>query len=531
MENLEKFLIKSPTGKSWERIGVKPHHGINVPLFSLHSEKSCGIGEFFDLIPIIDWCASLKLDFIQLLPVNNANFETDPSPYNAISSCALNFLHLSFHELPLLEKFPKLVEQLAEFRKYNQSQRVEYPAVLANKTTWMRSYYQDAGPELLQTPALKQYLKDNEWLPHYALFRILKEHLKNVSWRTWPEELRYPTKEKFQTLFEQYKDEIPYYVLGQYLCFTQLKKVKEYANSKGVYLMGDIPIMLSSESADSWLYPEYFDKHLAAGAPPDYYNEYGQNWGFPIFDWDAMRKDHFAWWKRRLSYSEQFFDIVRIDHVIGFFRIWAIPPDHHSKEGRFIPENEKEWEPQGRELLKMIVSSTTMLPIAEDLGTVPRIVRPILKEMGICSTKVIRWERDYDDHKGYLPYSSYNPVSITCVSTHDSETLTLWWKTWKEEAALFAKFKNWVYRPELTEQQREEILRDSNHTPSLFHGNLLQEYLALFPELIWPNPEDERINVPGTVSNKNWSYRFKPSVEAIVSHQGLFSKVKNIVSI
>jgi 4-alpha-glucanotransferase len=142
---------------------------------------------------------------------------------------------------------------------------------------------------------------------------------------------------------------------------------------------------------------------------------------------------------------------------------------------------------------------------------------------------VMRWERNHETDKSYIPIQHYPPISLTCVSTHDSETLTLWWKNFEEEVKAFATFKKWPYAKELTEGQRQEILWDSHHTSSLFHANLLQEYLALFPELIWPDPEDERINVPGTISNKNWSYRFRPSVETIVGHKELFSKMEKIL--
>jgi 4-alpha-glucanotransferase len=529
VDQLTDSLLHSATGKSWEKIGVKTHHGINFPLSALRTANSCGIGEFFDLIPIIDWCHSLKLDFIQLLPLNNSNSESDPSPYNAISSCAINFLYLSLPALPQIEKFPSLQQSLKEFEKFNETARINYAEVVAHKTGWLRSYFEAIGAELLKSPELKQFMATHDWLKPYALFRVLKDNLNNISWKIWPEELRYPTPEKLQSLYEQYEPAATFYVLMQFLCYHQLKKVREYAKLKGVFLMGDIPILLSSESADCWQHPEYFDHHLSAGAPPDMYNSFGQNWGFPIFNWDALRKNHFSWWKTRLSYSDEFFDLFRLDHVIGFFRIWAIPPFHHSKDGYYIPENEKEWEPQGRELLGMIADSTAMLPIAEDLGTVPVIVRPILKEMGICSTKVMRWERNHETDKSYIPIQHYPPISLTCVSTHDSETLTLWWKNFEEEVKAFATFKKWPYAKELTEGQRQEILWDSHHTSSLFHANLLQEYLALFPELIWPDPEDERINVPGTISNKNWSYRFRPSVETIVGHKELFSKMEKIL--
>lgn len=529
MDELKEFLSHSITANQWNRIGIKPHHGIDLYLSSLHSAKSCGIGEFFDLIPIIDWCQKLQMDVIQLLPLNNANSESDPSPYNAISSCAMNFLNLSLHALPFLEKYPALQEQLKELTKFNATERIAYSDVVAHKLSWLHSYCDAVEEKLIKQKEFKEFIAQNPWLEPYALFRVLKEKLKNTSWTTWPESLRPSDFKQREELLQLHSSQVNFYLIVQFLCYHQLKQVKAYANQKGVYLMGDIPILLSIESADVWEHPEYFDITLSAGAPPDFYNQEGQNWGFPLFRWDVLQKKQFDWWKQRLRYAENFFDLFRIDHVIGFFRIWSIPYNHPSKDGHFIPRDEKEWGPQGKELLTMIASSTQMLPIAEDLGTVPPIVAPCLKELGVCGTKVMRWERKWEEDKRFIPIQYYPPISLTCVSTHDSETLTLWWKNFAEEAKAFADYKHWPYNPVLHPLQREEILWDSHHTSSLFHINLLQEYLALFPELIWPTPEEERINIPGKILPSNWTYRFKPSVEELTSHPGLFSKMEKIL--
>ncbi len=385
------------------------------------------------------------------------------------------------------------------------------------------------GEKIVESPELTLYISENPWVEHYALFRTLVDRFGGAPSESWPPEARSPTPAEFKSLIQRHSADISFYIVLQYLSFIQLKKVKEYANKKGVFLMGDLPILLSRESVDVWQYPDFFIHNLQAGAPPDYYNKEGQNWGFPILEWNVMRKKQFAWWKQRLNYAENFFDLFRLDHVLGFFRIWAIPPGFASKDGHFVPLDEDEWEPQGKEILSMISKFTHMLPIAEDLGVVPKIVGPCLKELGICGTKVMRWERKWDEDGRYLPIQYYPPISLTCVSTHDSDTLTLWWKTFSDEAMAFADYKHWTYTPHLTEEQREEILWDSHHTSSLFHINLLQEYFALFPELISPTPEDERINIPGKILPTNWTYRFRPSVEEIVSHKELFSKMEKIL--
>jgi 4-alpha-glucanotransferase len=297
-----------------------------------------------------------------------------------------------------------------------------------------------------------------------------------------------------------------------------MKKVRDHATQKQVTLLGDIPILLSPDSADVHTEPHLFDCTLAAGAPPDQYNALGQHWGFPLFRWDAIQTEHYAWWRRRMQTAAQCFHACRIDHVVGLFRLWAIEPGKLPAEGRFIPEDESTWLSLGKEHLRHIVNASSMIPIAEDLGTIPQGVDQVLKELGICSTKVFLWQTR--DGKT-VPLDEYEPLSLTTVTTHDSEPLALLWQNHPELAVPYAESKGWTYEPKLQLWQRKELLLDSHRTSSQWHVNLLQETLALFPELVDEDPEKERINIPGTVLETNWSYRFKPSIEEICSHEGL----------
>jgi 4-alpha-glucanotransferase len=268
---------------------------------------------------------------------------------------------------------------------------------------------------------------------------------------------------------------------------------------------------------------------MTAGAPPDMYTEEGQVWGFPIFKWDVMKEHNYNWWKQRLDIASNLYDIYRIDHILGFFRIWAIPLNSPSKEGRFIPEDQALWLAHGKELLSMMAANCPMLPIGEDLGLVPDAVRTCLAELGICGTKVPRWERNWDAGGYFIPAQEYNPISMTTVSTHDSETLGQWWSHYRDEAKAYADMKHWDCGPELTDTQRRYILWESHHSSSLFHINLLSEYLALFPELVWKDPQQERINIPGKVLPENWTYRTRQPLEKIVAHEGLRKGIEAIV--
>jgi 4-alpha-glucanotransferase len=484
------------TAPLFQKIGMHPHHGICVPLFSLHTSVNPGRGEFLDLIPLIDWMKKIGFDTLQLLPINDSGI--DPSPYNPISSCALDPIYLSLSELGI----PSL----------SFTERTE---VLHEKLNLLHKLFQTTFSSLAKTDPYQTFLQQNPWVFSYAKFKALKEQFADKHWLDWSSATS-PDQKK-----------VDFYTFLQFHAFRQMALVRQHANTQGIFLKGDIPILLSPDSADVWENPHLFHLDLSAGAPPDLYNQLGQNWGFPLFNWEAMRKEQFHWWKQRLKVAEKCFHIYRIDHVVGFFRIWGIEKGEKASEGSFFPPNPDLWAAQGTELLEMMIDATSMLPMAEDLGTIPPLVYPILKELGICGTKVIRWQK-VDGR--YIPFNEYEPLSLTTLSTPDMEPLELWWKNSPSEAVPFAEFMKLSYHPVLSQQQRLQILSASHHTSSLFHINLLQEYLALFPELISPHSENERINVPGTLLPSNWTYRFHPSIEEMSSYQELITALIAILA-
>lgn len=529
LAKIKETLLRSPSAKAWKKVGVKHHHGIDVSLAALRSKTTSGIGDFFSLIPLIKWCKKVGFDVIQLLPINDSG--TDPSPYNCISSCALNTIYLSLSHLPYIETDTEFAEKLLEIDPLNASPHVLYLEVLNHKMNFLRHYLKKYEEKISGSKEYKKFIADNNtWLEPYSLFKAIKDKMSGSSYLTWPKELKTPTEEEYNALLKEYKKETLFYSLLQFLSFDQLKKVKKIASDNGVLLKGDIPILISPDSADVWHYNELFNLELSAGAPPDVYNPDGQYWGFPLFNWTAIKKSDYGWWKMRLQYAAHFYDIFRIDHVIGFFRLWAIILNSSPKNGKFVPSDESLWGPLGKEILSKLISFTGMLPIAEDLGPVPLVVRPILLELGICTTKVMRWERLWEEDKSFIPINEYPPVSMTCISTHDSPTLAQWWVEFPEEAKAFAKTKNWDYTPVLTKEQRLEILFDSHHTSSLFHINLLQEYLNLCPELSWQDIATERINLPGKVLSTNWTYRYRATVEEITENTPLIKALSTILS-
>lgn len=517
----ESFL-SSPAARQWQQMEVVPHHGIALPIFSLLSEKSCGIGEYLNLIPLIEWCRTTGLNVIQLLPINDTG--NDSGPYSSLTAFGLNPDYLSLDFLPFLENYPNLRQMLFDLKKsIPQTQRIDYSTVKKIKSHFLSLYYKEVGERLTAIADYNAFIQNNAfWLPAFALFKSLKMERQWTSWTEWP-------KEDFLELKKSHEREIHFHSTIQYLCFKQMKEVKDVATKNKIYIKGDIPILINRESADVWSQSSLFQLHYSAGAPPDMFAKEGQNWGFPLYHWENMEKENYTWWRERLGLANNFYHLYRIDHIVGFFRIWAIPAGAKGSDGKYVPEDYHQWIPQGTKIMKMMLEACDMLPIGEDLGNVPPEVRKRMSELGICGTKVIRWERNWEGDKRFIPYDRYPLDSMTTVSTHDSETLRQWWKNHPEEVKEFCHFMHWHYETELSLDRQKKILYDSHHTKSLFHINLLQEYFPLVSDLPWPNDDDERINIPGIVSDFNWSYRYKKSLEEIIANKELQSLFKELI--
>jgi 4-alpha-glucanotransferase len=516
-------VVHSSSQHLWNVVGKHHHHGVNVPVFSLRSEESGGIGEYLDLKELVDWCVNVGFDLIQTLPLNDTG--TDSSPYNALSAFALNPIYLSLNKLPNIKECSSLLE----LKELNKKQRVDYVRVSFLKDNICRSYFKDTYNKWKDKKEYKSFVSDRFWLQGYGLFKALKAVYEQVSWEEWPKAVRDFSEKEYQRLLEDHKETIEYHQYIQFWCHKQLNEAKIYAEKNKVFLKGDIPILLNRDSADVWLYRTLFNLNYSAGAPPDQYSLTGQNWGFPIYDWEEMESQKFSWWKWRLWTASHYYHIYRIDHIVGFFRLWAIPPKCSGKDGFFVPKDSSSWIPQGEKILKMMLETSSMLPIGEDLGSIPLEVREKMMELGICGTKVCRWERSWDKGGAFIPLEDYPKESMTTVSTHDSETLQEWWNKEKKEVMAYCAYKHWVYRTPLPKEYQEKILYNSHHSNSLFHVNLLGEYLSLFPDLSWEDPKDERINVPATIGEHNWSYRMKPFLKDLIGHNEMKIKIKEIL--
>ncbi len=502
------------------RLNTSNHHGINLPLSALRSHQSEGIGDFYDLIPLLHWCKKIGFNTLQLLPLNDSG--QDPSPYNALSAYALHPIYLRLTELPHFDSHADLLSQVKQLQTLTMSDYTPYHAVLNLKTDILNAYIQRERLSLKKE--FIAFATQFPWIKIYALFKTLKEVHEQKHWQDWPEQHKQGyTKE----LEKEFLEGIERHSLIQLLCFKQWAAIKKEAELLHLELMGDLPILISADSADVWHHRSYFDLSLQAGAPPDLYNPKGQNWGSPLYHWHILEKEDFQWWKERLKVCEILYDIYRIDHVVGFFRIWGIKAGESAQQGHFVPQDPQLWHPQGEKIIQMLLDSCKALPVGEDLGTVPPSVKLFLHSKGICGTRVMRWERNWEGDQAWIPVEKYDHLSLTTVSTHDSETLGQWWSLQKEEARLYAISEGWPYTEKLEKKTREAILLKSHQSGSLFHINLLQEYLCLFPTLSWEDQNRDRINIPGIVNETNWVYRFRPYLEEFTADEELGKIIKS----
>lgn len=304
--------------------------GVAVPVFSLRSEDDFGCGDFEDLRLLVDWAVATGMELIQILPVNDTTMtrtRDDSYPYNANSSFALNPLYLR----PQLLGTPADPAEAARFealrRELNEKADVDYPAVIAAKEDYARVIYKEKGDETLRSPEFADFVADNaEWLLPYCAYSVLRDKYQSADFRAWAPEGTYsPGLVAGMILRGGTRREMEFYAWLQYQLHCQLLGACRYARSRGVGVKGDIPIGIASNSADAWQHPELFNLDSCAGAPPDDFATDGQNWGFPTYNWTRMAADGFRWWRRRLGHMARYFDAFRIDHVLGFFRIWEIP--------------------------------------------------------------------------------------------------------------------------------------------------------------------------------------------------------------
>lgn len=315
--------------------------GVAIPVFSLRSKQSFGVGEFNDIRLMVDWAAQTGQSIIQILPINDTTMTgtwQDSYPYNANSTFAL---HPQFLHLPAVGKLKDKTE-MARFealgKELNELPMIDYEKVNNAKAEYLHKIFEQDGAKTLASKDFKNFLTANEeWLRPYAVFCALRDEKGTPDFSQWGKMAVY-SKAKAAKYEKEHSEAVAYNYFVQYHLSKQLREARDYAHSNGVVLKGDIPIGISRTSVDAWVYPELFNMDSAAGAPPDDFSVMGQNWGFPTYNWAKMAEDGYAWWKARFVKMAEYFDAYRIDHILGFFRIWEIPLNAvNALLGRFNP--------------------------------------------------------------------------------------------------------------------------------------------------------------------------------------------------
>ena len=324
------------------RLPLEPWRGggVAIPVFSLRSERSFGVGEFLDLKSLADWGKKIGLKLIQILPVNDTSAtgtNADSYPYAAISAFALHPIYLNLAAVAN-DANKKLLAALEPKRQsLNALGNLDYEAVIKVKLDFLKQIFPSQKAGTFTGQAYQTFFEENKhWLAPYAAFCALRDKFGTVDFNKWSKHQKYDAKEI--ATFAKDNDDVAFHLFVQFHLHRQLKEATEYARANGIIVKGDIAIGVFRHGADVWQEPELFHMDMQAGAPPDAFAVKGQNWGFPTYNWPRMEADGFAWWKRRFMQMRHYFDAFRIDHILGFFRIWTIPA--HAVEGilgRFVP--------------------------------------------------------------------------------------------------------------------------------------------------------------------------------------------------
>ncbi len=564
-KNREEQFAGLPTASQWEKIGCQPRFGTLIQLVSLRSKRNQGVGDFEDINAFGDLLGHMGGSIIQLLPINDMG--RGKTPYSSLSAFALDPLYIAIDQIPEMKEDRS--DGINSYLRANwhtvdeqkASRQVDVDRIRAFKFGALYQLYRDFVDRNRPWNSERwrgflSYVANNRyWLEDYATFRSLKNTLGWTSWNDWPEPYRYRHHDAISQYRRDHADEIQFFKYVQWMAYTQMVDAHNRCRKDGMHLKGDLPLLVDYESSDVWAHPQYFNRDVCAGAPPDQYSTQGQNWGSPTYNWDNLCRDNYLWWRKRLEYASHFYDIFRIDHIVGLFRIWTYPITlEHPRgtpagwNGYFDPEDpggghhKPIWESHGRNLLDMMVRSSTMLPIGEDLGTIPRACRQVMAEMGIPGYKVIIWERDWQEEGSpFFNPDEYDYISMATTTTHDFWTMAGHYEhreaDEKEQESLETQKKDlWKfvmgrkkYSQEYTDDFHWSLLEKLFSSGSIFVILPFQDLWGKVPGLYGDDVNYDRINDPSNPSrDSNWSGKFPLNIEDFASHRDLASRIDKI---
>jgi 4-alpha-glucanotransferase len=483
------------------------HAGVLVPLFSIPSRASWGVGEIADLPMLARWLEAAGLDLVQLLPVNEME-EGQNSPYSALSAMAIDPVFIALRDV---EEFAEAggeaaldAADRARLQAARASATVDFRTVRALKRLAFhrafhvfRERYRDGGSA--RVAAFREFVeRERWWLDDYALFRALHDGHQACYWRDWEPELRDRDPGALGRERQRLADAILYYQYLQWLADTQWRRARQECGRVGIF--GDFPFMVSGHSADVWSRQHQFRIDASVGVPPDAFSETGQDWGLPVYRWDAHRHDDYAWLRQRARRCTDLYDGFRVDHLVGFYRTYV-----RERDGRkyFTPADEPSQTAQGERILALLRERGARI-IAEDLGVVPDFVRASLARVHVAGLKVLRWERDWhsDGHPFRWP-ADYPAESVAISGTHDTETLAEWWDgaDW-DERHLCSQIPGLREAGCSPDRPFDDRIRDALLGALFAAGSAI--LIVPFQDLFgWR----DRVNVPAVVNDENWTWR------------------------
>ena len=490
--------------------------GVLIPLFSVRTRSSWGVGEVPDLVPFARWSAAAGFGVIQVLPVHEAS-RGQHSPYAALSAFAIDPVYLALEDVEDFAAAGGLAALGAGAERTLQELR-EGPAVRWNEVRDLKRrglavafrhfHEREWRSRSGRARALEEYAREHaSWIDDYALFAALHDdRFGGRAWTDWDERaLRERDPAALAAAREALADRVLYHQYVQWQLDRQWHAARRTANDAGVELMGDLPFMVAGDSADVWSRPEDFRLDARVGVPPDMFSETGQDWGLPVYRWDVMEENGFEWIGERARRSAQMYGLYRVDHLVGLYRTYYRVGVE--TEGQFTPEEEPEQTANGEKVIEIFSRGARV--IAEDLGVVPDFVRASLTRMGVPGYRVLRWEREWEaPGQPWRDPEKYSAVSVATSGTHDTDSMAEWYDGLGDEErdALLAVPALAALRARAPERFDDGV-RDALLDVLYRSGSDL--VLLPFQDALGMR---ERVNVPGTVTDDNWTYRMPMDV-------------------
>src|SRR5579871_4223074 len=479
--------------------------GVLLPLFSFRSRTDWGIGDFGALPAFFRWMEAAHQRLLMVLPLL-PTAPGDTSPYSTRSAFGLNPLFIDLAQLPEASDLPPLEAVRA-------APRIAYPEVFRLKGAALRRAFErfestEAATRGARAKAFERYSSEQrEWLEPFALFSALSDEAGLKPWWEWPEPLRNRQPDALADAATRLGTEVRYHGWLQWVAESQWNEVRRAAREHQILLCGDEPFIIGKDSADCWAHPEELRCDMRLGAPPDAFSAVGQDWGLPYFDFPRMEQNGFAWLRARAKKAASYYDLRRVDHAVGYFRQWIKEESAPAGHGHFIPPDESLHRALGERHFRLLSEGAGI--VAEDLGVVPPWVRQTLTDLGLPGFRVLRWERDDGVYRN--PHL-FPPLSLVCTGTHDTATLREWWETAAnhEREAMARAY------PEFSGASLDGAFTADVHRRFLAAAQNAGSALCVLP---WPDVlgTPDRINVPGSMTDANWSYRMATPVEELLT--------------